>query len=952
MDNSSGVVRNELVLSFGPFRLIPNRQLLMRSDRPVKLGGRSFELLHLLAQRSGQLVSKDELMAAAWPDTFVHDSNLKVNMSSLRRSLGDTQTPPSYVATVAGRGYRFVAPVEISTAEFTDGGIPAKSSELPGLPLQRDIVGRDVEIANILAGLRNEQHVTVVGAGGIGKTTVAVAVARTFKSNCPDGVCFVDLSTVDDPAQVPFALAGAMGIRGNPGDTLAAVIDYLRQRRMLVVLDNCEHVLPGAAIFADKLAADRGKSRLLATSREPLDTSAEHIFWLDSLAFPDSGEILTATEALRFPAAELFARRASEWAGYDLVDADCAAIVQTCRSLDGLPLAIELAAAKLEHHKAQDVLSMLDQHLSFRSPHSGIAPPRQETLLATIDWSFQLLSQSEATVLRLVSVFAEAFELEDVVAVAAAAELTPANVTTGLGGLVAKSLVTAQVNGAGLRYRLLDSTRRYAIKRRQEDPVDTRALHCHAHRILDLLEQSEGEWDWRETNDWSGRYRSRLADLRAALSWAFGEGGETELGVRLTVAAIPLWSEVSLIAEAQERVELALRMAETIPCDDLLKAKLACSRAWSLFYARKLLNENEDAWLAAIAFAERAGNLDYRLRSLVGLSFYLLQIGQTARAIKCLEEVGELSRRHHWSAAPEGDRALAWARAQTGELRESRQVLDRLAATYSRPHGRARVAGLEVYRYIATRCYLPFVAWMNGHVDYAAAAAQDAVETAASVGNLIYQSNALGLAALPVSLWNGDMAALERYTARLRSNLQRENIARWVPVQRYFAAALRDLKGEQDAVRELRASTDELIECRYFMRIGMYLGHLANVLALRGRIDEASDTIAMALHYQTQQEERWCRSELQRIEASILYLAGHHSSAERLLRSALEEARAIGAASFELRIASDLAAHYINSDRYDDAERLLRPVYQSFSEGFTTKDLVTASQLLQRANAA
>ncbi len=632
MDHWHDSRNNELVFSFGPFRLIPRRHLLMCEGRPVKLGARSFELLHLLVQRNGQLVGKDELIAAAWPDTFVHTGNLKVNMSALRRALGDTQAQPAFVATIPGRGYRFVAPVQVSIADGSDADAPAKSLAmspvLSGLPHPRDIVGREDDIAQILVDLRDKRHVTLVGAGGIGKTTLAIAVARAFEAQCPDGVCFVDLSTVNDPALVPVALAAALGIRGNPNDALVAVLDYLRQRRALVVLDNCEHVLSAAAIFARGLVAETGKSTLLATSREPLETSAEHIVWIDPLACPEADDSLTASQAMEFPAIELFARRASEWADYELADSDCASVARICRALDGLPLAIELVAAKMVHHSAQDLLATLDQHLSYRNPLAQDASPRHETLMATIDWSFQRLSRNEATIFRLVSVFADAFELDDVAAVAVAAALKPAHVASGLGGLVAKSLVTAQMSETGLSYRLLDSTRRYAVARRQEDPINALAQECHARRILVLLKRSEEEYDGRDARDWLARYRGRLADTRAALSWAFGEGHAPELGIALTAAAIPLWSEISLLSESQRWVSLALSEAEIIPCDDLLRTKLACSRGWGLFYARQHENKNEEIWLSAIAYAKRADKPDYHMRALLGLSYYLLQIGQ------------------------------------------------------------------------------------------------------------------------------------------------------------------------------------------------------------------------------------------------------------------------------------------------------------------------------------
>ncbi|WFU70167.1 winged helix-turn-helix domain-containing protein [Bradyrhizobium sp. CB2312] len=944
-----GTRRQELTYCFGPFRLVPSRQLLLLDGRPVKLGGRAFELLQLLVQRCGELVSKNELMAAAWPGTFLHDSNLKVNMWSLRRSLGDTQIEPAYIATVARRGYKFIADVQASIGEIEDDPGLADPLPLPNPPLLRDIVGRETEIVEIADLLADNRHVTLAGAGGIGKTTVAVAAARTYAPHCRDGICFVDLATISDPTLFGAALVTALGIRGNTDNGLAAALDYLRPRQMLLILDNCEHVLPAATIFAAKFLTDTSPSRLLATSREPLGTATEHVVRLGSLASPKSGLALTVDEALRFPAVQLFVRRAAEWSDYQFADDDCEDVASICQSLDGLPLAIELAAAQIGRFNPRELVALLDQKLGFRAPSADGTPPRHETLMTTIDWSFRLLSQKEARLFCLLSVFSDAFDAEDAVFVAEAAGLIPIDVVTGLGSLVAKSLLSAQTRGASLRYRLLDSTRRYAAERRKGDPACDQALRRHAQCVLALFERSEEEWNWREPADWTQRYLGRIADLRAALSWAFGEQGDAALGIRLTVAAITLWSETSILSEAQARLEDALALAKTVACDDLPKAKLACALGWSLFYARKMSNENEVAWLDAIAFARRAGNIEYQQRALVGFSFYLLQIGQIPRAITHLEEATALAdRARDLTATSEADRALAWARAFAGELSKSRPVLDRLAATYSLAEGRSRKDANEVYRFITVRFNLPFVAWMQGQPDYAARLARDAVDAADRGGHWVSQSNALGLAALPVALETGNLDALEGFTMRLRRNLERERISRWVPVERYFSACLRDLRGDPRAVEDIRAAIDELIESRFLMRIGSYLAVLARAYLRQGRIAEACKVITRAIDHQERQGERWCRSELQRVEAAVLLHAGEPLRAEQRLQQALAEARAIGAMTFALRISTDLAAHWIATGRRPKAVRLLAPIYDEFTEGFETPDLVAASRLLQR----
>jgi predicted ATPase/DNA-binding winged helix-turn-helix (wHTH) protein len=944
--------RPELVFSFGPFRLVPSRQSLLLENRPVKLGGRAFELLRLLVQRGGELVSKDELMAAAWPGIFVHESNLKVNMSNLRQLLGDTKLNPSYVATVVGRGYRFIAPVQTGIGAFEDGDTVAANPGSGALPQQGQIVGRDAELAEVLAALRRERHVTLVGAGGVGKTTVAIAAAHAYAEACADGLCLVDLSTIDDPTLVPVALVTALGIRGNPDDSFSAILGYLRARRMLIILDNCEHVLPAVTIFARSLAAESGPSKVLATSRAPFGFDREFLVRIGPLAVPGDESNLPLQRSLLFPTVELFVSRALEWAGYQVTEADCHAVVAICRAVEGLPLAIELAAAQLEKHSPSELLAMLDRYASFANPrHNGVAP-RHETLLATIDWSYRLLPQREATIFRAVSAFAESFELEDAVHVGSAAGLDTVDVVTGLGGLVAKSLLTAEVSGPGLRYRQLDSTRHFAADKRRAESTDALILKSHAQRVLDLFRRSEDEWHWLETADWTKRYASRFADLRAALAWAFGADGNIMLGIKLTVAAIPLWSETSILSEAQERTGVALRLAESVPCDDLTKAKLACARAWSLFYS-KMRKEIEDVWRDAIGFARSAGSLEYEQRGLEGLAYYLMEVGKIDEAIRCLEESERLSARHRdWSAAPEGDRALAWAKAHRGDFFESGQVLDRLAGQHSSSGKRAGMAGQDVVRFVSIRCYMTFIAWMTGRADYAGVVTRDAIEQAGRAGHWLSQSNALGLAGLPLGLETGNIALLEHYSALMRSNMEREYIPRWIPVHHYFEGVLSYLKGDGEAYRAVREAIDHMIECRYLLRIGMYIAGLARVLLHRGLLDEASDTLSLAFQFQERQGERWCRGELLRVGAAIQHSTGNHATAERMWKDAVLESHTIGARSFELRAATDLAAHYVDTRRSSEAIALLEPIYRGFSEGFETQDLRNASQVLQTAAAA
>ena len=296
----------EPIFAFGPFRFFPARQLLLEGETPIRLGSPALEILAALAERPGQLVSRDELTARVWPDTVVEESNLKVNVAALRRALGEGRLGRRYIATVSGRGYRFVAPVGFSAP----GSAPAlrsagaeRSHNLP-VALTRTI-GRADTIDALLKQLPRRRLVTIVGPGGIGKTTVALAVAEALIGAYEHGVGFVDLAP-QDPYLVASAIASALGLTINSGDALPALIAYLRDRQALVVLDSCEHIIEAAALLAEQIISSAPAVHILATSREPLRVKGERVHRLSPLASPPVSSRLTALEGLTFPAIRLF----------------------------------------------------------------------------------------------------------------------------------------------------------------------------------------------------------------------------------------------------------------------------------------------------------------------------------------------------------------------------------------------------------------------------------------------------------------------------------------------------------------------------------------------------------------------------------------------------------------------------------------------------------------------
>lgn len=386
----------ELAFSFGPFRLYPRRQLLLRGESPVALGSRAFEILVALVERAGELVDKDALVARVWSGLTVEESNLRAQINAVRRALAEGGAGENYVVTVPGRGYRFVATVARSAGAAAQPSLTAlpNGHNLPDR-LTRPIGRADI-VAMVSSRLQRGRFVTIVGPAGIGKTTVALAVADKVAGSYKDGARFVDLAPLTDPRLVPSALASVLGVAVRSDNPYPALTSFLRDREMLLLFDNCEHVLLAAAALTEEVLKGAPGIQVLATSREPLRAEDERVQRLPPLEVAPPAPGLTATEALSYPALQLFVERAAASAGrYELNDEDVPVVAQICRRLDGIALAIELAASRVDAFGARGVASRLDDRFHLLTRGRPTALPRHQTLRAALDWSYELLSEAE-----------------------------------------------------------------------------------------------------------------------------------------------------------------------------------------------------------------------------------------------------------------------------------------------------------------------------------------------------------------------------------------------------------------------------------------------------------------------------------------------------------------------------------------------------------------------------
>ena len=478
-------MRHEIVedsaISFGPFRLDPAARLLEKHGAPIQIGGRALDILIFLARRAGEVVNKRELVERVWADVTVEEGSLRFHVTALRKVLGDGTAGARYVVNVPGRGYCFTAPLTRTKpapiVQHVIKGIRAPS--LPA-PLTR-MIGRSETIDGVSAEIELNRFVTIVGPAGIGKTSVAVAVAHRQLASFSGGTFFVDFGSLRDPRLVPGAIASMLGLAVNCEDPLPDLLAFLRCKRVLLVLDGCEHVLETLAPLAETLVRRAGGLHVLATSRESLRAEGEQVHRLLPLDCPPQRAELRAADVLAYSAAQLFVQRVAAHVGeFVLSDAEAPLAAEICRRLDGIPLAIELAAGRVNAYGITGIASLLNSRFSLQWQGRRTAVPRHQTLSAALGWSYQLLPAAEATTLRRLSVFVGPFTLEAAVAVASGDGVSEPQIVEAVANLVSKSLIATPSAERSLRYRMLDTTRAFAAEKLAQSGEADRIARAHA----------------------------------------------------------------------------------------------------------------------------------------------------------------------------------------------------------------------------------------------------------------------------------------------------------------------------------------------------------------------------------------------------------------------------------------------------------------------------------------
>ena len=904
---------------FGPYRIHPCQRLVLEAGRPLRLGRRAVDILLVLLEQAGNVVSKQELIARVWPKSVVEDGNLRVHMAALRKALGDGQAGQRYIVTVAQRGYSFVAPLSIEPMTLPTDGPP--HSQGHNLPLRRTrMIGRQALIDALVQQLPQQRFITLTGAGGIGKTTVALRVAELLIGHYADGIRLLDLAPLSAPSMILHNLAALLDLTLAEHEPLLALARSLHERQLLLVIDNCEHLLDDIALICETLLRHAPHLHILTTSREALRAEGEYVQRLEPLACPPATG--NRAQAMGYPALQLLIERAmSHQDNFELSEAELPLAIDICQRLDGIPLAIELVAAQIERFGLPRLLVQMEDNFRLLTRGRRSALPRQQTLRATLDWSFDLLTQCEQICLRRLAVFRDGFSLASAAAVIAGGPIAPAEVLGSITQLVAKSLLNVEPGDDEVVYRLLDITRTYALEKlSQADELDTTREH-HAARCLVLMEQAREDWERTATQAWIDRYAPLREDIRAALDWGLGDQGAHQLGIRLTVSAMPLWQELSLLREHRLYVgkALVLMQQSSAPCTQLtMQLQLALGSL--SYHALGAAPQTIAAFEQARQLAEARQDVAGQLRAVSGHMAVNLCAGHYGEALEQSVQFDRLDPRTDplLDLSAQRLRVLAqhYAGNQTLALHNAEQVIQRMAHSghLNRfTHG----FGVQYDQSVASLTVLARIQWLCGAPERAWRTASQALELALQINHGTSICYTLALAGVVIARYNGDGAAAQALQALLVQHAQRHSAQLFQTWAAHYAGApgLGELNG---------------------------LGLVKDILVTLGvaAVDETEVERARS------GAAGWCAPELLRVRAHALLHRDEPHAAEALLLQALGLAQQQGALAWEMRSAESLARLWQNQGRRQAARELLGAVYAQFNEGFATQDLIRARSLL------
>ncbi|KJC48478.1 transcriptional regulator [Bradyrhizobium sp. LTSP849] len=935
-------------ISFGAFRLFPKSRLLEKDGAPLHLGGRALDILVYLVERAGEVIDKRELVKRVWADVNVDEGSLRFHITSLRKALGDPSEGSRYVVNVPGRGYCFAAPLLRAAPLENRPSAPVSSLRSLPAPLAK-MIGRDDAVEKISAELSLHRFVTIVGPGGIGKTSVALALAHGQLAGFDGQVCFVDFGALTDPRLVPGTIAAALGLTVNSDDPTPALLTFLRSRRMLLVFDSCEHILDELAPLAERIVREAPELHILATSRESFRTEGERVYRLFPLDCPPHRDGLSMADILAYPASQLFVERIAEsLSEFELSEEDAPLVADICRRLDGIALAIELAAGRVNAYGIAGTASLLDSRFSLLWRGRRTAIPRHQTLSAALSWSYDLLPAAESTTLRGLSVFVGPFTLEAALAVASCQGISEAEAVEAISNLLSKSLIATSPAERRLRYRLLDTTRAFAGNKLIESGEAARAARAHAAYFRDFLHDISIKSNGMQSSGGFLPYADHLPNVRAALTWTFSENGDRTIGVDLAAAAAQFFLELTLLTECYRWTQQALASADVI--DSRKEMTLQAALGVSVMFTQGNTEGVRSAFTRSLQLAEELDDLHWQLWLLRGLHIYLTRVGDFRGALGTGEQGESVARKLN---DPTSTLNVEWMLGVAHHLigNQDKAVQFCESAMVQNPGSqRLNIGHLGYDDRIVALVALARGLWLTGRPDRAIEAARYTVREAEQ----LEQPLTLGIAliwTIYVFLWIGDWASAESLIERLIDHAARHFLGPYHAVGIGQKGELLLRRGDvTGGIDHLRRSQAILYATRHRIMTTVFATALAEALAAQNEPDDALRTIDEAIAQIGDHGESFDMPEMLRVKGDILAQSGRAAEAEGYFQQSLVLSRRQRALGWQLRGATSLARVWQRTGRKGDAQTLLAPLVAQYQEGLSTRDLVAARGLLDALN--
>ena len=937
----------------GPWEIDFRKRELRSGGTPVPVGDRAFEIVETLVRAAGELVTKDEIMKRVWPSATVGENTLHVHISAIRKALGSDR---AMLRTASGRGYRLLGrwlvrenadPPNAATSSFGIPG-PPRSTNLP--QATSNLIGRTMAVRELRDLLSAYRIVTLTGPGGIGKTVLALKVSRSLVPRFADGIWLVELASLFDPDLVASAVATALGVRLGGGPITAdSVARAIAGRQLLLILDNCEHVIDAATALAETVVSLCSGVSVLATSREVLRTAGECIYRVPPLEVP-LRSLETAEDAIGHSAVHLFLVRIQALrSDFLLRREDLPTVCAVCRHLDGIPLAIEFAAARAAILGVSEVAGRLDDRFKLLSTGRRTALPRHQTLRATLDWSYNLLGELERCLLRHVAVFPAGFTLEGAVAVIGD---KASDVVDELSSLASKSFLMPDGSATAGRWRLLETIRVYALEKLRDAGELEEASRRHAEFFRQLIAVSTTSPSPRSLLENMVQFGRELDNVRAALDWAFAPNGDTATGAILTAAYAPVWLNMALLLECRERTEQAIdRLTPDMDVDARVRMQLHLEHGVAVVFTMGSLKTASAALRIAHEIAVSLDDANAEMRAHWAL-WVLHGMSSDFSAVRSAAE--QFSLLAHRTGDPAAvlfaDRLIGVALQREGRHPEAQRCFERVLERHVPPKDIGYTIWANFDPRVFARTFLARSLWLQGLVEQATAQALTAIEDARAAGNAISYCEALYFSACPIALMTGDHGAAGRALTELIDVSTANNS----PLYRMWARGLEAtllIKGGEFAsgLTILRAVLDTIAETGWTINHPELLGLAAEGLAGMGRCGEAVAMVDLALARAKANGGPEFVAELFRLKGEFL-LQGTDEQADAAAEACFVESLIVAeeqsALFWQLRTAMSLARLKQRLGREDDARQDLKLIYRRFTEGFATADLLAAKRML------